>query len=319
MKRIHYVDFAMTDTPTRPKNTHRTQRDHFIDKDEQMIDSDDARNGRPGSSPEFRHRGRMKCLVLAIVFFCVLAISACTANQSETYHYIVYRTVSYIEKTENVFANGEDEIYVSIYAESTVFTSSFSDATVFVHTDGSLSVIFSDGWSATCPADASVDGCSISPNPRHRDEFNSLIGFRDVVILTETIDPQIENPTVAQTTARKIWFWSILGLVAIISLLMILLPKGGRGFLHPSGTLRGGKIIGRNNGENVKNYWLYNVGDSIETIHADVDDRYGKSAGTTPPPPTTTLADRIRAKWPYLLLSVIVLGLAIAALLIFVI
>ncbi|MDP3131227.1 MAG: hypothetical protein Q8N15_07850, partial [Bacillota bacterium] len=237
--------------------------------------------------------------------FCVIATNACTANPSDPDRYIVFQTVSYIEKGSGIFAHGEDEIYVSVYVGSIVFTSSFSDATVFVHTDGSLSATYPDHWNATCPADASVDGCTISrPNEAHTVELASLIGFRDVVILSGTVDPQIDEPDTTGTTARIILFWSIVGIIVGYRLLMILLHKGGRGFLAPSGSLRAGRVYtSRNAGESVKNYWLYKAEDTIETIHADRDDRYGKNAGKTPPPPVTTLAERIRAKWPYLLLA----------------
>lgn len=265
----------------------------------------------------------MKRLASSMVFFCVLVLSACTAqttsaNQAETYHYIVYQNVSYVETDDGSFAHDFEKIDLEYLADRTVFTSSFSAATVSVFTDGSLTVSYHDGWTASCPSGAAADACTVSaPHVAHGEELLLLIGFRDVVVLTGEYVPYEDNPIVTEMMARFYLIVLILGLLVAYRVLVIVLPRGVRGIFYPSSSMRSVRTVSpQRNGEGVKNYWMH-ADAVVGNIRDDMDERYGKPSVPPDATPATTLAERFRAQRVNLILSVLAFGIALAVMLIF--
>ncbi len=256
----------------------------------------------------------MKRLLAVFWLLALIALQACAVATTvpETYRYIVYNDLVFMEIDEGFFRRQDDTIHVAFLDGRTVYRPTFSEAVVTVATDGSLSAVYSDGWTAECLPDALADACDVtSADTVRQTELNSLLGFRDAAVQEGEYAPTDYDPPATAMSARLAIVIAFLTLILGYRLLVIFLPRGSRGRLFPSATFQIHRSIMAGRGQGgVRGTWV-RADAVLGNIKDDMEDRYGPRPQRTDTVPKPTLAERFRSQWVQLLVTLVVVALGI--------
>jgi len=112
--------------------------------------------------------------------------------------------------------------------------------------------------------------------------------------------------------------WIVLGYVliavfavsAVYRLFLIVSPRIVRNILNPSISTKVARVRKSRSDEGAQAYWEKSE-QTREDLGDDMQERYGAHSKVAEPDPPSTLADRIRTQGPWLVASLLLLGLAI--------
>jgi len=265
----------------------------------------------------------MKRLASSFVLFSFFVLSACTAQtttQLESFRYILYDDVTYLENDPGFFQHLNETIYVEFLADRTVYHPTFSDAVVSIFSDDSMTALYSDGWTATCAAATTVEACVVSsPDAVHGAELATLITLRDGGVTTGHFEaPDISEPLdIFDKPITALGFVVVaLSLFEVYLFLLVILPQGARNRIFPSGMLKAGRGMragmGRTYDSNTR-YWQQ-ASSVRATISDEFNEFYGKGPNQADSTPCPTLRSRFLSHLPILIVTTVLLGLAVAGL-----
>jgi len=251
-------------------------------------------------------------------------MQACTAQTTtmathDFDRYLVYYESRYVETAEGEFAFEDSVIEVDVQTDRTIYVPSFIDATVTVFADGSLDVLYGDGWNVSCPYDARYSySCTMSdPDEVRSHPFVNLLAFRDVVIMPAEYYPLADYPVEAVMDPWQILVVIAFGLfMAYAALSIVSLPLHKIAYRSKPATKVGAMLNPTREGQDGKTYWI-DAYAATQTITDERKDSYGKQPFDTNQDPASSLLDRFRDGWPLLAAGVVLFGVVLAAFLIF--
>ncbi|HAQ56308.1 MAG TPA: hypothetical protein DCR44_02725 [Acholeplasmatales bacterium] len=263
----------------------------------------------------------MKRLASLFVVFSIFALSACmaqttTAVSHDFERYIIYHGVAYTETPDGGFAFENSVIWADVQADRTIYTGSFTEASATVFEDGSLTILYEDGWNAVCPAEGTYYNCTVSEaDYTRRIEVNSLLEFRNVVIMPAGYYPLPDYPVDVLLKPWEIFLVIFFGIFVLYSTLTIVsLPINRIAYRANRAPRVAGMILPERQGQDTKAYW-FNATVAAQTIADDHEDRYGKQSFDTSQEPGPSLHDRFRVGWPLWVISLFLFANVLAAVL----